>query len=501
MEENRKKKSKIGYFSYLILAYVFMTGFFICAKTTTSDIWYDEVFSVKFAQYSLADMFRMAARDVHPPLYYMYLKGCMSVFGLFGASQIQACKIASFLPFIAILVFAFTWVRKRFDLHTAVLYSVLMAMMPQMATYYVEIRMYSLALMFVTFAYGAMTDILNKEDESMRRYAVFFSMSLAAAYTQYFACVGIIAVYIILFVGMILNKRPVKPVLIMIGLSILTYIPWLPSMYRQMSSVTGSFWIQPMTLRSIPGCLKFIFLPDIANVKFGYFVAGVMILMCAASYVTFLIKKPDKTEVLTVFCGPIALALIVAVGFVFSIMGSPIFTYRYMIPMFGILYLNIAQTLVYKKKDSIVYAVMLICVMAGYISFGGFTAEENKKSEAWVNAKEVLSNIEEGSNVITNFDHVTTIAAFYLPKDHIYIYEGEVFDVVKDMFGGCDPVDDQEVKALVSSGKKTYFFGSFNVRDEIVENWEDMGISCEYTGECLVERYWFNIYELSIKED
>ena len=91
------------------------------------------------------------------------------------------------------------------------------------------------------------------------------------------------------------------------------------------------------------------------------------------------------------------------------------------------------------------------------------------------------------------------IISFYLPNDHIYIYEGEVVDVIKDMFGGCDPVDDKDVKALVSSGKNTYFFGSFNARDEIVKNWEDMGIDCEYTGECLIERYWINIYRLSIK--
>ena len=501
MGENIKEKSKIRYFLYLILAYIFMTGFFILAKTGASDIWYDEVFSVKFAQYPFADMISIAARDVHPPLYYIYLKACMAVFETFGIAQIPACKLASFLPLLAILVFAFTWVRKRYDLSTAVLYSLFMVMMPQMATYYVEIRMYSLALMFVTFAFAAMTDILKKEDDGKVRYFVFFFMSLAAAYTQYFACVGIIAVYIILLIGVILNKRTVKPVLIMIALSIIAYIPWLPSMYRQMSAVTGSFWIQPMTLRSIPGCLKFIFLPDIANVKLGYLVAAVMILMCAVAYISFLIRKPDKTDVMTVIVGPAAIALIVAVGFVFSILKSPIFTYRYMIPMLGILYLNIAQTLVYKKKDTLIYTVIFICLIAGYISFGGFSAEENKKSDAWIHTNEVLSQIEEDSNVITNFDHVTTIAAFYLPEDDIYIYDGEVFDVVRDMFSGCAPVDDKGVMDLVKSGKKTYFFGSFNVRDEIVENWEDLGVSCKYTGECLLERYWFNIYELSLKEE
>ena len=247
--------------------------------------------------------------------------------------------------------------------------------------------------------------------------------------------------------------------------------------------------------------LKFIFLPDIANVKLGYLVAAVMILMCAVAYISFLIKKPDKTDVMTVIVGPAAIALIVAVGFVFSILKSPIFTYRYMIPMLGILYLNIAQTLVYKKKDTLIYTVIFICLIAGYISFGGFSAEENKKSDAWIHTNEVLSQIEEDSNVITNFDHVTTIAAFYLPEDDIYIYDGEVFDVVRDMFSGCAPVDDKGVMDLVKSGKKTYFFGSFNVRDEIVENWEDLGVSCKYTGECLLERYWFNIYELSLKEE
>ncbi|MDE7429174.1 MAG: hypothetical protein K2N00_07910 [Lachnospiraceae bacterium] len=42
-----------------------------------------------------------------------------------------------------------------------------------------------------------------------------------------------------------------------------------------------------------------------------------------------------------------------------------------------------------------------------------------------------------------------------------------------------------------------WFIGSFNSRDDIVEEWREAGLSVEEMGSFLLERYWFNLYKIS----
>ena len=501
MGENKNKdKRKNIYFGHIIVTFVLLELYIICTTVFSSDIWYDEVFSVQFSRLDLSQMLNMAKRDVHPPLYYLYLKGCVKLLGLFNIGEIAACKLASVMPLFVLLVFAFAWVRKRYGVAVMNAYIIFLVMMPNMAAFYVEIRMYSLALMFMTLAYGAMIDILRSEKVRSIQFFLFFIFALAAAYTQYFACVGIIAVYIILIIGLYMQKKDrifLKITAGLIATSIILYLPWLPSFYRQIKDVSGSFWIQPMTLRSLPGCVKYLLLPDVLNPVAAYSLVGIMIIICIIGYVTYFMKDHGILYVIE-GCGGIAvLSAVIIVGFVFSCLGSPIFTYRYMIPMCGILYLNIAIVLLKDRKDVYVFAILFFLLIYGYASFEGFSAEETKKVNAWKDAEEKLSRIEDGSVIITNFDHVTAISAFYFEDDDIYIYEGEVSDVIIDMFGGCEYIDDEGIEKLLQTKDNVYFFGSFNVRDEIVSSWEQKGIYADYLDECLVERYWFNIYRLS----
>ena len=499
-EKKHGSKNSLNYLLGLIQAATLLYVIMIIGMIKSSDIWYDEVFSLEFSKLNFVELLDMAARDVHPPLYYIYLKICMNLFGLFRLDEIQAAKLASCIPAIALLLFAILWVRKRYDANATTLFAFFIITMPQLATYYVEIRMYSLALMFVTFAYAAMTDILESDEKKKPQFIVMFVMSLLAAYTQYFALVAIAAVYIILIVGIIVTKKDKSYLYTVIGMiisSIVLYAPWLPSFFRQIKEVSGSYWIQPMSLRSLPGCLKFMFLPEVPNPTAAYSFAGIMIALCFICYALFFIKKPEIKDILLVCSGPAVVLLIVTVGFVFSILGSPIFTYRYLIPVFGILYLNISKVIAYKKGNGVMYMIIFWCIIFSYASFDGFYNEETKKCNAWAEAQSRLEMIEPGSAIITNFDHVSAISAYYLRDDDIYIYDGETVEVIRELLDNCDSIDDDGIRKLLKEKDNVYFFGSFNVRDEIVKDWEEAGIGAEYTGECLVERYWFNIYRLS----
>ena len=45
------------------------------------------------------------------------------------------------------------------------------------------------------------------------------------------------------------------------------------------------------------------------------------------------------------------------------------------------------------------------------------------------------------------------------------------------------------------------FFGSFDSRDDILKDWKtSYGIGSADTGSYMAERYWFDVYELSVEK-
>lgn len=490
-----------GALAYIL---VIVCALLIFKQTGSGDIWYDEVFSVAFVKGSFADVIRYTAMDVHPPLYYLYLKAVTVL--LFWTDFVVACKVASFLPLLGLYILSLTWVRRRYGFGKSGVFALLITMMPQLSNYYVEIRMYSFALLLVTLAGCCLVDIIQKRKASKATYIGFFLSCIATAYTQYFACVAVITLYLLLFVSGLISKdrKRIKNALIMAGISIVSYLPWIPFFFKQIKNVTGSYWIQPMTLRSIPGCLKFIFLPVSGEGKITFVAAGFAILIFAAIYLLAIWKLNIK-DIDTLACcmmGIAAIAGMVIVGFIASIAGSPIFTYRYMIPALGLLYLGIIIALDKLDNNILLILLVLASLFAGYYGTKNFIWEEERKAEAFDNASVILQNIPEGSVIIANFDHVATIASYYFPDSDVYVYEGETDRLIGELFHGNGSwATDEKVSQLINENDNVYFFGSFVSRDEIVDNWDKIGIKSEYEDECLVERYWFNIYHLGLDNE
>ena len=52
------------------------------ARLDFQPLWWDEGYSVWFAHHPLAEMMRLTALDIHPPLYYALLGGWSQLFGL-----------------------------------------------------------------------------------------------------------------------------------------------------------------------------------------------------------------------------------------------------------------------------------------------------------------------------------------------------------------------------------------------------------------------------------
>ena len=601
----------------VLFLFLGILSFFVCLfQAFGQDIWYDEVFSVNFIQYSYKEIAALTGKDVHPPLYYWYLKLFHDIGKVLvpAASSIVLCKLASMLPFVGIFVYTLTAIRKNFGLHVAGLFWFLIMTMPQISNYTVEIRMYSLALFFITAAFvhsyelvcafpaqgvseaertaepgaaagteetaepgaaagteetaepevAAGTEVtsgavlasgsvtgengLIKGWKKNKHWLLFWVYGILTAYTQYYACVAVIAIYIALFVFFvvkahkgktektsckkthiykeqlkeqeaILTKAPVKgwkaehtteqetgriagkcigKVLLCAGLSVLAYLPWLPFFFSQVRTVSSSYWIQPLTWKSIFGCMKYIFLPVSYTVKKNYVLACVMILFFGAAFLySFLMKRKDVKGRFFLLTGLWIAVFTTLIGFVCSILNRPIFVYRYLIPCLGAMWLVAAVVLwdfIEKNWGILLFVPFLL---SGYSNMQGFYGEENKKIVEMKATQSFLADFPKDAVVLCNFNHVQAVTACYLKdSNEIWLYGSNPEDLIAELLPQCRGLEDTTELLQLVKERDVYFFGSFNSREELLKEWETEGIAYTEEGTYLLERYYFNVYHL-----
>lgn len=597
---------------FLILG---ILSFFVCLfQAFGQDIWFDEVFSVNFIQHSYKEIAVLTGEDVHPPLYYWYLKFFHDIGKVLvpAASSIVLCKLASMLPFVGIFVYTLTAIRKNFGLHVAGLFWFLVMTMPQISNYTVEIRMYSLALFFITATFVHSCELVRAfpvqevseakrtaepgaagTDETVepgvaagteeaaepgaagsevtsgaalasgsgtgengfikwwkrnKHWLLFWFYGILTAYTQYYACVAVIAIYIVLFVFFvvmahkgktektsckkthihkeqlkeqeaILTKVPVKgwraehtteqetgriagkcigKVLLCAGLSALAYLPWLPFFFSQVRTVSSSYWIQPLTWKSIFGCMKYIFLPVSYTVKKNYVLACVMILFFGAAFLySFLMKRKDAKGRFFLLTGLWIAVFTTLIGFVCSILNRPIFVYRYLIPCLGAMWLVAAVVLwdfIEKNWGILLFVPFLL---SGYSNMQGFYGEENKKIVEMKATQSFLADFPKDAVVLCNFNHVQAVTACYLKdSNEIWLYGSNPEDLIAELLPQCRGLEDTTELLQLVKERDVYFFGSFNSREELLKEWETEGIAYTEEGTYLLERYYFNVYHL-----
>ena len=479
-----------------------------------------------------------------------------------GVRAVAAAKIVSVLPYFVLLLYSVTFIRKRFGIFTGGVFLFCVVAMPQLSGYTVEVRMYSWALLFVTAAflhgYGAVQGPEDKEDchhgrpfaaaygaadrpkgeeggdsgrtKGMRQKlhgAAMACYALAAAYTQYFAAVAAAMVFLYVLLELLRrDRRRIREWFLWVAAAAAGYTPWLVALYRQVTAVNANYWILPLSWRTFGGCVKFLMKPAFTNDTLNVVLAVVMTGIYAAvmiRQVYFLIKSCHNgrengavsSRIVFMLAGPGVLAGVILFGFAASMLLRPVFVYRYMIPAMGCFWLSFAVGLheiwqagipedgtegrsgFFKMLPA---AALLFVVVVGLRDYRAFMGEEEYKIRLMKETETALSSIAPGDVVIYNFDQVQAVTAYYLPEEtDSYLWCGTPETLIQDIIRPFGTVEETDaLRKWCEDGRTVWFFGSFNSRDDIVEEWTAKGLQVEETGSCLLERYWFNLYKISV---
>lgn len=370
--------------------------------------------------------------------------------------------------------------------------------------------------------------------------------SLAAAYTQYFAAVAAAMVYLYVLVELLRrDRRRIREWVLWVVVSAAAYAPWLFVLYRQVTAVNANYWILPLSWRSLGGCVKFLMKPAFTNAVLSVVLAVVMtglytvVVLYSVACMTKLFHKGREKdgeldnslageeisprEDFSVGIGvwaqenPLARAIFVAAGvgvlaglvlfgFAASMLLRPIFVYRYMLPAMGCFWLSFAVGLDScsrsrrRMQTGIVMGITIFILLIGLRDYRAFMGEEEYKIRLMQETEEALSLIMPEDVVLYNFDQVQAVTAYYLPETiDSFLWCGTPEILIQEIIRPFDILEDTEtLKNWCQKGRTVWFLGSFNSRDAVVEEWEANGLQVEEMGSYLLERYWFNLYRISI---
>ncbi len=577
-----------GLFLFVFSLVMLGRSFSLCFS---NDIWYDELFTVGMAEHSYSELVRFTAADVHPPLYYCIVKLFVDLCKLIapGVGTVIPAKMVSVLPYFGLLLYAVVFLRRRFGLFVGGLFLFCVTAMPQLPAYTVEVRMYGWALLFVTAAflhgYALIENYVNpraelektaagvvygstgavKPDSAYGRSdaeepqagrqvrgrqlhgAALVIYGLAAAYTQYFACVAVVMVYLcLLLVFLFRDRRRVKEWFLYVAVSVIGYVPWLFALAGQLGAVSENYWILPLTWRSLGGCVKFLMKPAFSDDRVNTVLAVILFAAYLGLWCRWMVKLYHNGRVIgkskentgkfwhaneakiletdgtaerffLATAGIGVLAGLVAFGFAASFLLRPIFVYRYMIPALGCFWLGFALCLNeifgrgnYNTRRNRILScagivLTLLVVTVGLRDYRAFMGEEEYKIRLMAETETALSRIGPQDSVIYNFDQVQAVTGYYLPETverNLWRLEGE--KLIQEITSPCGTLE--EVEEILEmrqkmqeeeKGRSLWFIGSFNSREDIVAKWRQAGLEVEEQGSFLLERYWFNLYKIS----
>lgn len=427
-----KKKEKLVLYIYTIILLAINS-----VRIFNDSIWGDEGFSIMLATSDISYLIDRTARDVHPPLYYLLLKGFYNVFGATAAMG----KLLSFLAIAVICLLAVTYFCKKFGAAASMILIGVVTFTGNCVSMIVEIRMYSWAMLFLILTLIFIIELLyHSEAYSILKKVLCWAglsvSSLLAAYTHYYALITVAILDAVFFILIFLSDHKTwKYICGSLFVMIAGYLPWLSVLIKTFQGVLGDYWIAEIDIKRY---LAYIFGDDI----FGY----LLLLVLVVSVLLFGItengivtekEKKDKSRLvrlqwkygldwknkdkqLVFLCLAAGFGTIV-VGVIVSYVFRPLYVDRYIYPAIGLLAVALAVSFVKTFRDKAL--LLLLLVLMGCSGIHNFSSV--CRTEATYMTEEtkeyLLDNLEAGDAILTDNTLLAwTVIRYYFPDYQIY---------------------------------------------------------------------------------
>ena len=422
MQILNKIKTHTTLIFYIYALVLFLLNFI---RIFDNAFWGDEGFSIKLAKMFFSEMIDATAKDVHPPLYYMFAQLLYRIFGNEGFSY----HLSSIIPYAIIMIIACTYVKYKFGYISTLVLITLSSLTSSALIYNVEVRMYAMGAMFVIISFLSLYEILKYNKN--KAWIIFIVSSLCAAYTHYYALISVAFFYLVMLLLAYSKRNYLKTTCIACLITIIAYFPWLIILLKAFERTAKNWWLKDIP--SLSNCLKFIFAYNWISIIFIIFTLIFFLYQIKGFHLTksnnqnFLIKFdfhfgiPKKItfskEFIWIFAGIFSIFGTIAIGLTLSHLIRPFLVTRYLFPLSAMAYLILGyciSNLKYKRTWSILLIIaFLASAIPNYLN--------TYKNERTLNKStiEFLTKVNPTENAIiyTNNSHLGwTLLEYYYPE-------------------------------------------------------------------------------------
>lgn len=206
-----------------------------------SALWLDEALSVNIAALDIADIPGALRQDGHPPLYYFLLHFWMNIF---GSSDTAVRALSAVTSILTIPVVAIIATKKR-SLSAGLLTVGFISVLPYMARYATEARMYALVTLLVAGGWLFLLRLTSRAPKLLDAVGLTIC-STALLYTHYwgFWIIGTTGALLLWLLWRPPNDLTYQGAKYGVGALLLSgvlFLPWVPSFLEQLAH-TGTPW-------------------------------------------------------------------------------------------------------------------------------------------------------------------------------------------------------------------------------------------------------------------
>ncbi|MBR4981878.1 MAG: glycosyltransferase family 39 protein [Lachnospiraceae bacterium] len=407
-----KKKDFISADFFIVVLITVMTILYV-SLIFNRNIWTDEAFTMDLVNSnSIIGIIKETAVDVHPPLYYLIAYIFVAIFG----TSFQVYKIVSIVPMILTMLLAIVYIKPWFGEKTAILFILFLNAMPCVMEYGVQMRMYSWCIYFISLAALSAYGYCRFKS---KKYLLFLTLAaLCACYTHNFAMISAVFIYIFLGVFLILRERKIPFKWLLSGSVVsVFYIPWLLVLYNQTNNRVGNYWISNIDKETVIG-----YFADIFDSRIPYSTIMFVVLLFL-SFVLLIIRMCyDKSNGLfgiMLFLVPIFTAFL---GVTVSILITPFFIARYLLPCMGLMALGFALAFGNEKKYTYIFLCLFLVCMIGNSYYENYKEEYLSTNVAGF-LEYMDEQMDDDDIIIYNYEMFDFIYECYFDAEHLVFLE------------------------------------------------------------------------------
>jgi uncharacterized membrane protein len=419
---------------------------FFVYRNTHESLWADEAYTMGLSALNPLELWRSAAKEVHPPLYYFIVWAVRSLAG----SSLKVVRSVSAIGAFGMLVVGAFPMRRLLGGKVAILFIFMTASAPVILAYAQEIRMYTWAAFFVT---GMATYLLLALRDGRRfDWILTFFFTLGSMYTHLFSLMASAFLGLFGLVYLLIKARTQwRPYLINFGLASVLFLPWLSNVLAQVNKVTKSYWIPPLTADSIQTAFDFPYGFKFSDTPSSIFIAVGVAAVLLIGFVFAIIRRKEVAPASIFFLTYLAV-FVATIGYSLTI--TPILVNRYMFPIIGLWMAAAAYGLSQFRREIIVAAMVALFLVNAPTLKSVYMDRFNGPMQEVANF--LNPQIQPGDIFLHTDEHTATTFAYYFPnnKQVVFLPAGSVIYTDVAIFPNVEIVTDLE--SVIAQRKRVW---------------------------------------------